>query len=145
VRELIAAADDEVVEFIFLVEKRGGIPIESCLLARGCGCCAVASAGAMRRDRAKAAVVAVVHGSFIGHKLYIAVFEVQVLERLGDQVRVLFADQLELGGGNADEQNLSFGMAEASGLKPSVVGMFIDLLFEGLQNKEPGIRGGGCG
>src|SRR4051812_1812126 len=61
VRELIAAADDEVVKLIFLVEKRGGIPIEARLLAGGCGCYAAASAGAMSGYRAEAAVMADVH------------------------------------------------------------------------------------
>src|SRR6266576_5755203 len=78
------------------------------------------------------------------YKLYVLVFQSEIVDRFLNQVGVFVAYVTELDGGHADEQNASVGMTEARGLQPGVVGMPIDFLLERVEDADPGIMGQAC-
>ena len=135
VGELVSAADDEAVEGVTGIELGGAVEVKA-RLGRG-----------TRGRRTESAVVANDGGGGgwlglrrRGDQLDIVVGEAEFVDGFQDQIVVALPDGAELGRGYGDEE-LSIGVvAEAGGLEPGVVGVAVDLFFQGTQDLHPRIR-----
>src|SRR5208282_2912675 len=78
-----------------------------------------------------------------GNEFHIFISESEIVERFLNQIRVFVAYVMELGGGNAHEQNFVGGVAVAGWLQPGVVGVPVDLFFQGVEDAHPRIRDDG--
>src|ERR1039458_10302119 len=78
-----------------------------------------------------------------GNEFHIFVSESEIVERFLNQIRVFVAYVMELGGGNAHEENFVGGVAVAGWLQPGVVGVPVDFFLQGVEDAHPGIRDDG--
>ena len=151
--ELVAAADDEGVELVARVELGGGVPVEAGLLGRGGGWAGWrAGAGAwgveaMAWERGEAAVLADAGGVWVllgGLEGDGVDLELEVIDRLLDEVGVLFSHFFELGRGDAHVQRSSGDVGEAGWLQPGFERLPVDLFLERSENANPVVEYGRC-
>ena len=74
-----------------------------------------------------------------GDELDIVVGKTELFDGFQNQVVVALTDGAELGRGHGDEEFVIGVVAEAGWLKPGVVGVAVDLFFQGTQNLHPRI------
>ncbi len=133
-RELVAVADHEGIERVLGVQLRRAVEVEARLLRAGARRRAVnPPLWRNARDRGR-------RRAFGDHELHVLELEPQILDRLLDEVGVAFAHLPEFGRRHANVQRHSLAVAVTQRLKPGIVGVAIDLLFQRVQNTRPGIR-----
>ena len=147
--KLIAIADDESIECIALIELRGSRPVEALLLGIAGG--RLGRGGRRMRGNGAEAAIATLRrnrGVFLGgDEAHIVKLQRLQVDGFLNQIAVLVADVLELGRRHADVERAARGVAIARGFEPGLERLTDDLLFEGGQNLNPGIKDGcrrGC-
>ena len=80
---------------------------------------------------------------FRGYEPHIVESEPENVNGFLNKVSVLVTGVTKLHGWNANEQNASTRVTVASGFKPGIVRMPVDLFFESIENARPRVRGEG--
>src|ERR1700675_964595 len=78
-----------------------------------------------------------------GNEFHILVTEPENVNRFLNQIRIFVAYVTELGGRNTHEQNSIAGVAITRRLQPSVIGVPVDFLLQGVEDARPRIRNDG--
>jgi hypothetical protein len=137
VGELIAGADNEVVEGVLRIELRRSVPVEA-LLGDGPGRGPLA--GGRRLMMCLGASVCFWLVLFLfGDEFYVAKLQAEVLDSLADQVTVALADVAELRIRNSNEKNRPLSVIVARGLQSGFVRGSIYFFFQCVENTHPRI------
>src|ERR1700733_888183 len=141
--ELVAVADHKIVEGVTRIQLCRGGPIKASLFRHAMIRRRRRRGGRVSRQRAKAAVLSLRRDGRIfvrGHEDHVVKLEALQIDRFLNQVAILVADMLKLGGGNTHVKRASRCMTVTCGLEPRLIGLADDFFLEGPENLKPWIE-----